>query len=801
VVGAGAALRAVPIGCNANSPFGGVNWAAEDGKYLTRADPYFVWTDTVSTGTGNSTGLSSWIAVLAELEDGGVPPIFHPDNPDKPDNLLAVPSHFYPTGTRKFMPLLVDPKRMSVLVGLVARKSKVLRFEFCQPRAVPPGVVSPQLWQRILSLPKLALPPQVIRDLELEAFRPQRPMQAPLQPPHRDDVIVNREQPSRQTGMPGPSEFADLVAGPAPKRDYRYPRTDSGQPLALVVDDRCNFASARLRGTGGQPVVHSVWHQSDDPRVYDRLDKFSRDGLTDRPLRWTSAFTFSWDAKSGFWFHGAVSGRRLDVWGTKLLDVVGEEADAYRVTEYLPVMHGWSHGSAVVNTIVNGVRRPGVGARPASAAMAANSVLFAQLPSPTVEDTGGGSLSCVALDAIRDALHLADSADKRRLIVNLSYGTYSGPHDGTSLFERALSELLADNERLHVVLPAGNSHLSRTHAGCWLGPGKTATLRWKVQPDNPADSFAEVWFDAPAMAQVALLPPAAGELRWVGFGHAEKLCRGDKPVAAVIFPTKVAQGKHGSMALCAVSGTRQATDAVDADTLGHVGLFPRHSVPATPGIWKIRVHNKSPTAPLRFDAWIQRGDSAPGRSRAISGYAGRQGYFLDAVEGDETSLGPDPSGTLNGIATGTGPEGRLIVAGASRRCDGGLSTYSSAGPGRLADNRCHGPDVVVPSDESIALPGVLTGGMLGSSRVRVGGTSIAAALVTRMLYDHLAERPQNTARTFHESLVPRSTATTRPIVPAGAPEHAAPFLRGEFQPADADGENLPRGSQCPGEPC
>ena len=52
-------------------------------------------------------------------------------------------------------------------------------------------------------------------------------------------------------------------------------------------------------------------------------------------------------------------------------------------------------------------------------------------------------------------------------------------------------------------------------------------------------------------------------------------------------------------------------------------------------------------------------------------------------------------------------------------------------------SRVCGPDVVTMADDSLNVPGLLVGGVLSGSRVRIAGTSVAAALFTRLLHHHM----------------------------------------------------------------
>ena len=159
---------------------------------------------------------------------------------------------------------------------------------------------------------------------------------------------------------------------------------------------------------------------------------------------------------------------------------------------------------------------------------------------------------------------------------------------------------------------------------------------------------------------------------------------------------------------------------------------------------------------------------------------GRQSYFLDAAE-DST----DPRSTLNGIAT-LEPHPRLRVVGAMRASDLGVSLYSSSGPNRGVEFRAFGPDVVAIADHSLNLPGLLVGGVLASSRLRVGGSSIAAAVVSGMFYRHLAEG--KSAETFY--FYPVQAEGRQPICAMGSPERAEDLRRGDWERIERSDANI-----------
>jgi len=189
---------------------------------------------------------------------------------------------------------------------------------------------------------------------------------------------------------------------------------------------------------------------------------------------------------------------------------------------------------------------------------------------------------------------------------------------------------------------------------------------------------------------------------------------------------------------------------------------------APAGVWKIELTNLGKEA-VRFHAWVQRDDAAPGRRRSARGYRGRQSYLLDPPCSDV-----DPRFTLNGIATATAD--RLWVVGAMDE-RGRISRYSAAGPDRNVGARCEGPDVVTTVDGSRNNPGLRVGGVLSGSRLRIAGTSIGAAVFTRLLCHALNHSGP------HWRFVPllEHSPPPAPQCVAGEPESADDTYRGWYR--------------------
>lgn len=729
-------------------------------------DPYLVWFRLLIHSRAPAFVDSLRVSVLVEFSPAAAQGVEDPS--------FGIPglwpSHLHATlkhgGSRlRYRPCVASLEGLEALLQESSRgpASRVLRFQLCHLLDVPdeqwrnaqPGSKGDAPATKAAGTPSAADERQSAREAAAAYAAAHAARARPT------------ETPPRRTSVEGP---------PAP--------STIESPLLCVVDDLCNFAAGQARGF----QVASVWHQGSDARTTSRLDQSGQ---------WGPAL----DIKTGFaWiptsFSGALFGRRLTQ--SRTAGVGADPADewsAYRAAWYpFPPMRA-SHGSHIMGLVsdVDGPLRE-----------APRHVHFVQLPVPAVVDTTGGSLTAHAIAAIHHALEAAQP--HQHVIVNISYGTHSGPHDGSSPWDGALVELLdrfdgskaVDFKTLHIVLPAGNSHRSRSHAHRHVVADKPGQpLRWRVLPDDTSPSFLELWFPKGCRPQVQITSPTGARIAFsTPEGYRLPM---QSETWALVHPDLAVQSPHGTVALLAVGATASYSAASEVQFQVLARSTPKSSLqrsrrhdstpaqtsdigkalgPGPHGVWTIEVRGDPAASPserdFQFHAWAIRGDAAPGRRQARHGIAGRQTYFLDE---DEPIV--EPRGTLNGL--GCVEHERLWVVGSRREVDGGLSVYSSAGPNRdgggppTPTHRIFGPDVVVAADHSMQRPGLLVRGMLSGSRLRVSGTSIASAAFARRLHDHLASgQPASTVDLDLDTRATRESPTGNPFV-----RDADPRLRGE----------------------
>jgi Subtilase family len=476
---------------------------------------------------------------------------------------------------------------------------------------------------------------------------------------------------------------------------------DTG-PVLGVLDDGCAFFNQALCESG-----------STDTRV--RV-------LWDQNMAVPNAGSVPWKAPANGLFG---YGRVLDLPAihTHLANPTaglfsGDEGHWYKQCHYLmppasvdTLQRVWTmtHGTHVID-MAAGRRDPlGLPGAASDAAYAAP-IAFVSLPFETVFDASGGSLAVHLLDGLR---YIMRSAPNAKLAVNISYGCHAGPHDGSSLLECAMDELLeARKDNFAIVIGAGNGRLAHGHASMVVKPDAPVSLRWQLPADDRSDSFIEVWYPRATGLHITLQAPDGQTSMRVGIDAAAKLEVDGQTVAAVIHCKHVPNG-NDAMALIAVGPTlaRSASDRVIAMA----------------GIWTLSFSVAADQAPVVVDAWIERDDPSPRAGHRMSSFV----------------TGSTEAGTLNGIATGR----HTLVVGGMRQSDGKPVDYSGLAPTAAATGAPirHHPHRTMPDINVLAscetdewTRGIRAAAVRSVDTVLMGGTSVASPVLVRRLLNHLA---------------------------------------------------------------
>ena len=164
-------------------------------------------------------------------------------------------------------------------------------------------------------------------------------------------------------------------------------------------------------------------------------------------------------------------------------------------------------------------------------------------------------------------------------VVNLSLGGHEGPHDGTSLFEQGMDELVYGSGRV-IVVSAGNEGDQAIHASDTL-QGNASTFR--VDADG-WDAEIDMWYSGSAEFTVSVSPPSG---------------------PAIIVP----QGTDSGLVPTAFGTVRvdNAASGVNANN-GDYEAYIRFSGLSGSDSWQVTVTDTGGTGG-RYDAWVVSGSA------------------------------------------------------------------------------------------------------------------------------------------------------------------------------------------------
>lgn len=394
-----------------------------------------------------------------------------------------------------------------------------------------------------------------------------------------------------------------------------------------VIDDGFAFAHPEFLNAAGEPRTCFLWDQDRDRRIHDEGPRLTPDG------RWPRTRDFGYGGEL-IWQDLAAAVRDAGDDERKPYVRTGylphrPEPDRHATSldpvDCRPIPPGTmlsrTHGTSVLHLCAGRTARLGCSSPGAAATLpdargefaAAWPLVLVQLPSRTTLDTSGGSLAVHILDGLRYIVRRAEAIrpdfpprgqslgqldfnefrvdpdnpprpgqegdtafPDNRVVVNLSYGAIAGPHDGTSIVERAIQALAGglapERAGTWVVLAAGNAHQSRTHVRLDIQGGQSKSIVWTVGPDNLLESYLEIWLPdvdresggspsrhVASCWRVRIRPPGGLPVHELGAGQAPMLFdgAGQCPVAGAVYAHRVVQGERGTMVLIAVARTQR----------------------------------------------------------------------------------------------------------------------------------------------------------------------------------------------------------------------------------------------------
>ncbi|MDT5286840.1 MAG: hypothetical protein QOF88_1729, partial [Mycobacterium sp.] len=352
-------------------------------------------------------------------------------------------------------------------------------------------------------------------------------------------------------------------------------------------------------------------------------------------------------------------------------------SDPYQALGYQPSRAdagGGTHGTHVLDIAAGNGRAGGpVGMAPKA------ELVFVDLAD---RDTGGlanlgGSVRlCEAVDFI------ARTAGPRPWVINLSIGRHGGPHDGKTLIELALDELLDAAPGRFIAQSTGNYYRAGAHACGVLAEGQSRSIHFVVDPADITDNELEIWYDGRDEFTVQVDPPK-------GIGPAIAL--GTRADLADADGRLIGRVHH------------RARDPNNGDN--HIDVFLYEPGPF--GVWTVTLSAKH-SEHGRFDAWLERDEKCPGCQTRF-------------ITNDR-----NPTTTTGTIANSHLP----LIVGAydAHRQDRPVARFSSSGPTRDGRRK---PDIAAPGVAVLAARSAPRGASQSTGgHTRKSGSSMATPHVT-----------------------------------------------------------------------
>lgn len=327
----------------------------------------------------------------------------------------------------------------------------------------------------------------------------------------------------------------------------------------------------------------------------------------------------------------------------------------------------------------------------------------------------GLGTSASTLDAVNYIYQRAGTLT-RPCVVNMSLGDNLGPHDGTSLLERGLDNLLGGAGRAFVK-SAGNAGASRCHAEGTVASGTTQDVRFNQPAGDTGANQIDIWYRGTDTFRVSVIDSAGNSVGPVSVGTAT---------------TFTLPGGN------TVRVDHRNNDPFNGDRRVFMTFAPGAMGSMRSGNWTIRLVSVASPSGGRFDAWIQRGTVVP--------------TFLAPHENAARTI--STPGTAHEVITAA----NYVTRGAGV---GSLASSSSRGPtrdGRAAPTLAAPGMMIMSADGENSEPD-------GDPYRLDGGTSMAAPHITgtiALMFQKNPSRTQAQIKACLESSA-RSDAQTGPV--------------------------------------
>lgn len=328
----------------------------------------------------------------------------------------------------------------------------------------------------------------------------------------------------------------------------------------------------------------------------------------------------------------------------------------------------------------------------------------------------GMATSTNALDAVNYVYQRAGALN-RPVAVNMSLGDNLGPHDGTSLLERGLDNLLGAAGRAFVK-SAGNVGSARHHASGTVATGATVDIGFAQPAGNTTPDQLDFWYPGGSTFRAEVVDSAGNGTGFVNVGTATTFT--------------LAGGNT-------VRIDHRNNDLVNGDKRVFITITRGTATQIRPGNWSLRLRSITSAGGGRFDGWIQRHNN----------FNQRPTFNAPFESNDRTISTP---GTAREVITVANYSVRGAAAGT-------LTASSSRGPTR--DNRA-APTIAAPGTDIFSASSEFGA---GNPYFANTGTSMSAPHITGVIALMFQKNPGRTQAQIIQCLTStaRSDGFTGPV--------------------------------------